>query len=129
MDDYIVEALAIVKAQASTRIMTEEEIISMIKKLSHNIRAIATCAQPAEEFQTDVDATKSIKEKSVSCLECGKTFKILSARHLALHGLTAEEYKEKWGLKQKTPLIAKALLRERRKKMKEMRLWERRKKA
>jgi predicted transcriptional regulator len=125
----MVEALAIVKAQASTRPMTEDEITSMVKKLSSGIRAIASCSQQTEDLQTDVDATKSIKEKSVSCLECGKIFKILSSRHLAVHGLSAKEYKEKWGLKQKTPLIAKALLRERRKKMKEMRLWERRKKA
>jgi hypothetical protein len=32
MDDYLKEALEIVKAQASVRTMTEEEITSMVKK-------------------------------------------------------------------------------------------------
>jgi predicted transcriptional regulator len=75
-----------------------------------------------------MDPKKAIKEKSVTCLECGKSFKILTKKHLATHGLAPEEYKEKWGYKKNTPLVCKSLQRERRKKMKEMRLWEKRKK-
>ncbi|MDE5879805.1 MAG: MucR family transcriptional regulator, partial [Desulfovibrio sp.] len=36
---------------------------------------------------------------------------------------------EKWGLKKDTPLVCKSLQRERRKKMKDMKLWEKRRKA
>ncbi len=46
-------------------------------------------------------------------------------RQLKTHGLTAKEYKAKWGLKKTTSLAAKSLVRMRRKKMQEMRLWER----
>ena len=67
-----------------------------------------------------LEARKSIKEKSVTCLECGKSFKILTKRHLATHGLSTEEYLEKWGFKKGTPLACKALQRERRKKMNDM---------
>ena len=56
-------------------------------------------------------------------------FKIITAKHLALHGLDADAYREKWGLKKGTPLARKALVRARRKKMKEMQLWERRRSA
>lgn len=75
------------------------------------------------------EARKSIKEKSVTCLECGKTFKILTKRHLASHGLDMASYKEKWGLKKDVPLVCKSLQRERRRKMKDIRLWEKRRKA
>ncbi|MBG3876405.1 hypothetical protein FVW20_05025 [Desulfovibrio oxamicus] len=72
------------------------------------------------------DAAKSIRETTVICLECGKVCKIITAKHLALHGLDADAYREKWGLKKGAPLACKALVRARRKKMKEMQLWERR---
>ncbi len=75
------------------------------------------------------DARKSIKERSVTCLECGKTFRILTRRHLASHNLDAEQYRAKWGLKKGTPLVSKDLQRERRKKMKDMKLWEKRRKT
>jgi predicted transcriptional regulator len=127
MSDYLKEALEIVKAQAAVRPMTEDEITSMVKKLAADLNGLACgcCAQDAASGNTE-DAKKSIKERSVICLECGKTFKILSAKHLALHGLDAKSYREKWGLKKGTALAAKALQRDRRNKMKEMKLWERR---
>jgi predicted transcriptional regulator len=53
---------------------------------------------------------------------------VLTKRHLASHGLTVDEYKEKYGYKKGTSLVAKSLARERRKTMLNMRLWEKRKK-
>ena len=53
-------------------------------------------------------------------------FKILTKKHIATHGLTVEEYRERCGYKKGTPLVCKSLQRERRKKMKDMKLWERR---
>ena len=129
MDDYLKEALEIVKAQASVRNMTEEEITSMVKKLADGIRNISEGATAMETgLEPAADAKKAIKEKTITCLECGKSFKILTKKHLAIHDLTPEEYREKWGYKKKTPLVCKALQRERRKKMKDMKLWEKRRK-
>ncbi len=127
MDDYLKEALDIVKAQASVRNMTEEEIISMVEKLAKGIASISDGSADAEAEQVPaVDPKKAIREKSIICLECGKSFKVLTKRHLSIHDLTAPEYKEKWGYTKKTSLVCKSLARERRKKMAEMKLWERR---
>jgi len=123
MNDYLKEALALVRAQASVRVMSEDEIMAMVKKLTVELGQIAE--GPAVEA-THEDPRKSIKEKSITCLECGKTFKILTRKHLATHGLDAAQYREKWGFKKDTPLVCKGLQRERRKKMKDMALWERR---
>ena len=100
MEDYLKEALEIVKAQASVRTMTEEEITSMVRKLAHGIQAIG-------------------------CV-CGKSFKILTKKHLGSHDLTPAEYREKFGYKKNFPLVCKSLQRERRKKMKDMKLWTKR---
>ena len=133
MEEYVQEALEIVKAQAGVRNMTEEEIASMVKTLSASIKSVSVGDESLEGAQGKqepaVDPKKAIREKSVICLECGKTFKVLTKRHLATHDLTPEEYKQKWGYKKNQALIAKGLARDRKKKMQEMQLWKRRKSA
>ncbi|MFU2210467.1 MucR family transcriptional regulator [Solidesulfovibrio sp. C21] len=125
MEDYLKSALEIVKAQASVRNMTDEEITSMIRRLAIGIRDISGEAPVGEAEQpVGMDPKKAIKEKSVTCLECGKSFKVITKKHLASHGLTPEEYKTKHGYKKSMPLVCKSLQRDRRKKMKDMRLWE-----
>ncbi|SKA77816.1 MucR family transcriptional regulator [Desulfobaculum bizertense] len=130
MDDYLKEALEIVKAQASVRTLTEDEITSMVRKLSEGIRQFAEGKpEPEEAPVPPVDPKKAIREKSIINLEDGKPYKILTKKNLAKYGITPDEYREKWGYKKGTPLICKALQRERRKKMKDMKLWEKRKEA
>ena len=126
MDNLLKEALEIVKAQASVRTMTEDEITSMLQKLTKDIRSISD-ALPSEDTEevSDIDASKAIKEKTITCVECGRSFKLLTKKHLATHGLTPEEYRAKCGYKKNTPLVCKALQRERRRKMKDMNLWDR----
>jgi predicted transcriptional regulator len=126
MDEHIKEVLAIVKAQAGVRAMGEEEISAMITSLAEGLRDIGTDGTAPEAEGFAIEAKKAIKEKSVVCVVCGKSFKLLTKKHLALHGFNAKSYREHCGYKKGTPLVCKSLQRERRKKMKEMRLWERR---
>lgn len=120
------EALEIVKAQAGARAMTEDEITSMVSKLTASIMNLGedTPAVQPTPGQGVIDPAKARKESSITCLECGKSFKVLTRKHLAVHGLTPEAYREKYGMKKGAPLVAKGLQRERRKKMKDMKLWE-----
>lgn len=130
MDDYLSEALRLARAQAGVRVMSEEEILSFARKLAANLRTMDEgCICGDADSVEVIEPKKSIKEKSVICLECGKTFKIIGSRHLAQHGLTPDEYRAKYGFKKGTPLVCKGLQRERRKKMKDMELWKRRKTA
>lgn len=129
MDDSLKSALEIVKAQASVRNMTDEEISSMVRRLALGIRDICLglglgLGGGAGEATEEMDPKKAVKEKSITCMECAKSFKVITRKHLALHGLTPEEYKAKHGYKKTMPLVCKSLQRERRKKMKDMRLWE-----
>ena len=41
MDDYLKEALEITKAQASVRVMKEEEITAFVQKVAQGIRVVA----------------------------------------------------------------------------------------
>ncbi|MHC1791341.1 Ros/MucR family transcriptional regulator [Solidesulfovibrio sp.] len=128
METHLSLALAIVKAQASVRTMSEEEIRSMMTRLSATIRELDRFPAPDGDGTAGLAASarKAVRERTILCLESGKPFKILTRRHLAKFGLTPESYRIKWGYAKGTPLVCKSLQRERRKKMRALRLWERR---
>ncbi len=123
--DILQQALEIARAQAGVRPMTATEVAAYVTDVAQALQA---------RFEGDgvdggapaADPKRSVGETYVTCLECGKKFKVLTIRHLKTHGLTARDYKAKWGLKKDVSLAAKGLVRLRRKKMQEMRLWERR---
>ena len=129
MDTYLTLALDIVKAQARVRNMTEVEITAMMSKLAESIKSIDLAGEGAfgdAGSGRPRDPKKAVKERSILCMESGKSYKILTKRHLAKFGLTPDEYRVKWGYPKDMPLVCKALQRERRKKMREMQLWARR---
>jgi predicted transcriptional regulator len=129
MDDYLKEALEIVRAQAKVRVMTAQEIVTMVQNMVLGLKAVVTGITPATGEETGgkvIDPKKAVREKSIICMESGKTMKVITKRHLAKFGLTPEEYRAKWGYPKDMPLVCKELQRARRKKMQSMRLWERR---
>ena len=127
MDDCLMQAIELVKAQASVRVMQEDEVTAMISSLAAKLRNMEAGSDADIENDSETLApSKSIKEKTVTCLECGKSFKLITRKHLAQHGLDADAYREKWGIKRGAPLVCKSLQRVRRKKMKDMKLWEKR---
>ena len=134
MDECLQAALDIAKAQASVSVMTEDQLAEYVQNVAHKIRNIQAGTLESQQETvlntvTPEQAKKSIRENTISCLICGKKCRVLTKRHLEKHGVTAKEYREHFGLKKDTPLVAKSLLRERRSKMEELRLWERRKDA
>lgn len=98
----------------------------MVKSLASGIQALGAAEGGIETLSPAEDPKKAVKEKTIVCLDCGKSFKILTKKHLSTHGLTPDQYREKWNYPKKMPLVCKSLQRERRKKMKDMRLWEKR---
>lgn len=129
MTDYLEQALELTKAQAAVRVMTEEEMTAMISSLTASLKKLSegdSVPEAEPEATPLMDPRRSIKERSVICLECGKTFKVITQKHLQLHGLDAVAYREKWGLKKGTALTCKELQRKRKQKMQDMKLWEKR---
>jgi predicted transcriptional regulator len=117
-------ASEIVAAQASHIPMSPEDISEGVRKVFEVLQSL----QALEAGMTgglDFESTQvmkpqdSIQRNRVICLECNKEFKLLSNRHLALHGLTSRDYKLKYGLPLRQPLSAKSLTQARRKIAKE----------
>jgi predicted transcriptional regulator len=86
-------------------------------------------AQPQVEAKLPaVPVRKSVTPDYLICLEDGKKFKSLR-RHLAVHGLTPEQYREKWNLPSDYPMVASNYTAQRSALAKKLGLGRRKRKA
>ena len=105
----------IVQAQASAKQMTMEEIRSSLQETFQMLKSLqehesgGEGAEGADQAGANIEPKKSIKKNSIICLECGAEFKMLSAKHLAAHGMDARSYRAKYGLSARQSLCAKSL--------------------
>lgn len=126
MDALFKEAVELTKIQATVRSMSGEEMEKMLNGLAVGLRGIVEGKKEVSEL-VEVDWRKSIKARSITCLECGQSFKVLTKKHLAKHDLEPFEYRAIHGMPKGTPLIAKELSKARRERMKGIQLWKRKK--
>ena len=122
MAKSLVEMCAeIVAAQVSHTRLTSEEIGDSLRQVFQTLLEVQRTGQDINvEEVTGRDPQTSIQRHQVICLECGKSFKLLSNRHLALHGLTPREYKQKHGIRMTQALSAHTLSQRRRRLAKEL---------
>ncbi len=131
MSKSLVEMAAeIVKAQCTSTSMSAEDITTSLQNTFHVLQTLQTnelsnetnqiiTEDQKEENPVDISPEKSILKNKIICLECGQSFKLLSPKHLASHGLTGKEYRKKYGFPLRQPLCAKALSDRRKKAGKE----------
>ena len=89
-----------------------DEVPAFLGKMHDTVSALlgasgaAPEAQPATEYTAAVSARKSLASKDhiISMID-GKPYKTLR-RHLATHGMTPAEYRERYGLKADYPMVA-----------------------
>ena len=124
-------AAEIVAAQSSHVSMSADEMDTTLKKVFEALSEIKALEdRPAEEevgselAKFRANPIKSIQRTYVVCLEDGSKYKQLTAKTLAKFGLTAKEYREKWGFSARQPLSAKSLSAKRRKTAKTLGLAE-----
>lgn len=79
MEAYLKEALEIVKAQASVRTMTEEEITTMVKTLAEGIKNISECSVTAEDAAVDALSLIHISTLKLACLQVDSRFKLIKS--------------------------------------------------
>lgn len=117
---------------------TIEQLQKQIAEIGMRLQAVATKLSKlieedeSSEYQQligmqgdgqSLTGRDSIREKSVVCLECGRVCRVLTKRHLSLHGLTPDMYRLKWEIGQNTPLMCLELLNLRKSRMNDMKLW------
>lgn len=122
MSKSLVEMCAdIVSAQAAHVMMSADEMVDSLRRVFSTLQEVQQLGAAMDpEDGSPRDPQASIQRNHVVCLECGKMFKLLSNRHLALHGLTPRAYKHKHGIRLTQALSARALSTRRRKLAKEL---------
>lgn len=63
-------------------------------------------AEPEVVQKPAVPVRRSISADHLVCLEDGKKFKSLKRHLSAVHGMTPQQYREKWGLPDSYPMVA-----------------------
>ena len=100
-------AADILRAQAKVTRMAADELSDMLRRTYESLRnlrdkekGLIPEASITETGITEpvaamgMKAESSIQRNTISCLECKKTFKILSKNHLKAHGLTPKDYRQ-----------------------------------
>ena len=90
-----------------------EEVPAFLQKMHEAVQRMGTVqpreqAEPQPEVTPAVSARKSLASKDhiISMID-GKAYKTLR-RHLARHGLTPEQYRERFGLKPDYPMVSES---------------------
>jgi hypothetical protein len=58
-----------------------------------------------------MDPRQAVDEESICCLFCGGILRQLTNTHLRAHGVSADEYKRRFGYNRRRPLMCRALWR------------------
>ncbi len=85
----------------------------------------ATATKSATHAETEpTNWKRSITKHSITCLECGQTFRQLSTRHLRMHDLDPRTYRTRYGIPSTQPLSSRQATARRRELAQQIRPWE-----
>ena len=98
----------LVAAYLSKNPLATKDVPDLIRSIHAALSGVGSTEPPPAALVPAVPIKKSISPDALTCLDCGKRFKMLK-RHLATdHGLSIDEYRQKWGLPADYPVVAPA---------------------
>lgn len=102
----------IVSAHASVNEMRREELLDEIQAVYQKLSSLVgvegeALVEGVPEVKPAVPVHAAFGSEKVYCMECGKGFTTLK-KHLAVaHDTTPKEYRKKFGVPARTPLVAR----------------------
>jgi predicted transcriptional regulator len=99
----IEHATSIVAAYLGNHNVAPEQIPAIIASVH---AALSSIGQPIAPVEPAVSIRKSVQPDAIICLDCGFSGQMIR-RHLTVsHGLTPEQYRERWNLPVDYPIVA-----------------------
>lgn len=97
----------IVSAHVSNNDVRVADVPELISSVHQALAGLGGSA-PVEEARPDpaVSVRASVKRDHLVCLEDGKKMKMLKRHLMTDHGMTPNEYRERWGLAADYPMVA-----------------------
>ena len=97
----------IVAAHVSNNSVAVNDLPQLIQNVHSALTGISgSRAAPEARPEPKVSIRASIKPDYIVCLEDGKKQKMLKRHLMTNHGLTPDEYRQKWGLAADYPMVA-----------------------
>lgn len=105
VDENIMRTADIVSAYVANNAVKADSVAGLIASVHQALSGLGA-PEPEAQREPAVPVRKSVRPDHVICLECGRKMKMLK-RHIGTeHGLTPEEYRERWGLSEDHALTA-----------------------
>jgi predicted transcriptional regulator len=97
----------VVAAHVSNNSVSIDEVPALIEKVFGALSGLGkNKAEAAPPPEPAVSVRASVKPDAITCLDCGKKMKMLK-RHLSTdHGLSTDEYRQRWNLPTDYPMVA-----------------------
>ena len=97
----------IVAAHVSNNTISVEQVPTLISTVYGALAGLGGSA-PEEESRPEpaVSVRASVKRDHLVCLEDGKKMKMLKRHLMTEHGMTPDEYRQRWGLGSDYPMVA-----------------------
>ncbi|WP_271078309.1 MucR family transcriptional regulator [Aurantiacibacter sp. MUD61] len=104
----------IVTAHVANNNVDVDAVPALIQNVYGALAGLGVEAPSEERPEPAVSIRASVKHDHVVCLEDGKKMKMLKRHLMTDHGMTPEEYRERWNLPADYPLVAPAYAEKRR---------------
>ena len=97
----------IVAALVSNNSVAVNDLPNLIQNVHGALTSISSSSSaPEARPEPKVSIRSSIKPDYIVCLEDGKKQKMLKRHLMTNHGMTPDEYRQKWGLAADYPMVA-----------------------
>jgi predicted transcriptional regulator len=97
----------IVAAHVSNNSVAVNDLPTLIQNVHSALTGISSSGSaPEAKPEPKVSIRSSVKPDYIVCLEDGKKQKMLKRHLMTNHGLTPDEYRQKWGLAGDYPMVA-----------------------
>ena len=116
VDETLITLTAdIVSAHVSNNNVQVSAVPDLIASVYGALSSLTT-SQPTEEARPEpaVSVRASVKRDHLVCLEDGKKMKMLKRHLMTEHGMTPDEYRQRWDLSADYPMVASEYAEKRR---------------
>ena len=85
-----------------------DQLSNLITSVRRAVGQLGQPPEPVEVLAPAVSVRRSVHRDYVTCLDCGYRGKTLRRHISTRHGLSRDEYRQRWGLRSNHPLTAPA---------------------
>ena len=100
------QTVTVVSAYVSHNGAEPDEVTTLLRDVHATLSELAHGPVTEPAPTPAVPIKKSLGEDELICLEDGKSFRSLKRHLKAEHGMSPEEYRDKWGLPSDYPMVA-----------------------